>query len=75
LFILAPNEKESRSDKWRAQITLEDHRLSFTGETRQEAQDWLHKTRHQISRGLTRKGAITTYAEFLEDWLATKFIM
>lgn len=60
------------SGKWRAQITLEGHRLSFTGETRKEAQDWLHKTRHQISRGLTLEGAKITFAEFLEEWLATK---
>ncbi len=58
--------------KWRAQITLEGHRLSFTGETRKDAQDWLQKTRHQISRGLTLEGAKITYAEFLEEWLATK---
>ena len=51
---------------------MEGHRLSFTGDTLKEAQNWLQKTRYQITRGLTLEGAKITYAEFLEEWHSTK---
>ncbi|MDA1330412.1 MAG: site-specific integrase [Chloroflexi bacterium] len=57
--------------KWRAQISLNGGRLSFTGNTRMEAQEWLRSMRNQAENGLTLKGAKTTYGAFLNEWLAT----
>ena len=57
--------------KWRAQISLNGGRLSFTGDTRIEAQEWLRSTRNQADNGLTLKGAKTTYGALLTEWLAT----
>jgi len=56
---------------WRAQISLNGGRLSFTGETRKEAQNWLRGINNQIDNGLTLKGAKTKYGEFLKEWLAS----
>lgn len=55
--------------KWRAQITLNSHRLGFTALTRFEAQEWLRSIGNQVQNGLTIKGAKITYGEFLEEWL------
>lgn len=56
---------------WRAQVSLDGKRMSFSAATRQECQGWLKKTIHQIDGGLTFTGAQTTYKEFLEDWLVS----
>ncbi|MCW5886873.1 MAG: hypothetical protein KIT07_01990 [Anaerolineales bacterium] len=55
--------------KWRAQMTLNGHRLGFTAQTRFEAQEWLRSIGNQVQNGLTIRGAKLTYAEFLEEWL------
>ncbi len=55
--------------KWRAQISLNGGRLSFTAGSRAEAQDWLRATRNQIENGLTFKGSNLSFGEFLNDWL------
>ena len=57
--------------KWRAQISIEGHRLSHTGSTQRECQIWIKETRNQIDRGLTFKGADTKLGIFLDDWLGT----
>lgn len=57
--------------KWRAQMSLNGGRLSFTGDTRIEAQEWLRSMRNQTENGLTLRGARTTFAAFLEEWLAS----
>ncbi len=57
--------------KWRAQITLNGFRLGFTGSTRFEAQEWLRATGNEVQNGLTIRSAKLTYAEFMEDWLAS----
>lgn len=58
--------------KWRAQIYLDGDRLSFTGDSRKEAQRWLREIGNEIERGLTLEGAKITFEEFLQEWLSTK---
>ena len=55
--------------KWRAQITLNGHRLGSTSNTRFEAQEWLRNMGNEVQNGLTIKSAKLTFGEFLEDWL------
>ena len=55
--------------KWRAQITLNGYRLSFTGNTQKACQDWIKETRNQIDKGLTFRGANTKLEDFLAGWL------
>lgn len=47
---------------YRAQISLDGRRLSFTARSRVECQQWLRKTCDQIDKGLTMKGTRMTVA-------------
>lgn len=58
-----------RNGKWRAQATLEGHRVSYTGNSRAEVQDWLRNLSNQKETGLTIRGMRLTLGEFLDDWL------
>lgn len=62
------------SGKWRAQISLDGHRLSLTAATKAECQAWLRKLQDQIDQGLSYKGASLTLDEFLAYWLSTVHI-
>jgi len=57
--------------KWRAQVTVDGKRLSYTARTKKEGLAWIRETRIQIDNGLTYDGADTRLDEFLEDWLET----
>lgn len=59
------------SGSYRAQITLESKRLSFTAKTRAECHAWLRKMLNQIDEGLTFAGSQTTLEVFLKQWLET----
>lgn len=58
--------------KWRAQISLDGKRLSYTGPTRADCQAWLKSTTSQIDGGLSYRGATMKFGEFFETWLRTK---
>ena len=55
--------------KWRAQVSIDGRRLSFTAKTKKEGLAWIRETTNQIDRGLTFEGADTTLEEYLSDWL------
>lgn len=57
--------------RWRAQISLDGKRLSFSAKTRQECQEWLKRIQTQIDAGMTFTGAQQTLQELLEGWLLT----
>lgn len=57
--------------KWRAQVSIDGRRLSFTAETKKEGLAWIHETKNQIESGLTFQAAGTTLEEFLGEWLTT----
>ena len=54
---------------WRAQVSLEGRRLSYTAKTRRECQEWLKKVIGQIDDGLTYASSTVTLDEFLQSWL------
>jgi integrase len=60
---------ERPNGKWRAQISVSGHRVSFTGNTRAEAQTWLRHKGNQVEAGLTASGSKTTLAVFLDKWI------
>ncbi len=62
---------QRRNGTWRAQVSLEGRRLSFTARTRRECQDWLKKTIGQIDQGMTFTSTILTFDEFLNTWLGS----
>lgn len=57
--------------KWRAQVTIDGRRLSFTADTQREGLAWILETKNQIDSGLTFQATDTTLKEFLGEWLTT----
>ena len=55
--------------KWRAQVSLNGKRLSFSAKTKEECFAWLRKTQNQIDEGLTYDSSKTTLAEYMAGWL------
>ena len=54
---------------WRAMMSLNGKRLSFSCKTRQEAYVWIKKTTAQVDAGLTYQNANITLEEYLVRWL------
>ena len=57
---------------WRAQVSIQGKRLSFSGRTRKECQAWIKETSRKIDDGLTYKGSKTTLEQFIVEWLTMK---
>ncbi|MFO7942997.1 MAG: site-specific integrase [Anaerolineales bacterium] len=57
---------------YRAQISLNGKRLSFTGETHKACLKWIRKMSTQIDEGMTYEGAKTTLEKFFREWLVMK---
>ena len=57
--------------KWRAQVSIDGRRLSYTAKTKKEGLAWIRDTKNQIDKGLTFEGADLTLREFLAEWLQT----
>jgi hypothetical protein len=55
--------------KWRVQLTLQGHRLSFTAKSRQACQEWIRQTQYQIDEGMTFR-VLNKASSYLDDWLA-----
>ena len=56
---------------WRAQISLNGQRLSYTGKTQKECQSWIKDTLYQIDDGYSFEGANTSLEDFLHNWIET----
>ena len=57
--------------KWRAQVTLDGRRLSFSAKTRRECLEWLKKTNGLIDDGMTYASTKVTFEEFVTGWLSS----
>jgi integrase len=57
---------------WRAQVTLQGKRLSFTAKTRKECLAWQRQMIEQIEQGLTLEAAKTSFGKVLDTWLSVK---
>ena len=56
---------------WRAQLSLNGHRLSYTGKTQQECHEWVKQTHRKIDAGRALPGALKPLDEFLSGWLVS----
>lgn len=56
---------------WRAQVTVDGKRLSFSASSYQDCREWIKSTLQQIDTGLTFDKAQITFGEFLQNWLAS----
>ena len=54
---------------WRALISIEGKRLSFSASTRKECRAWLKDMQNQLESGVMFDAANMSYAEFLLSWL------
>ena len=57
---------------WRAQVSLEGRRISYTASTRAECHDWLRTMLNQIDQGMKLQARKLTLNEYLIEWLAVK---
>ncbi|PWB53160.1 MAG: hypothetical protein C3F13_10015 [Anaerolineales bacterium] len=58
------------NNSWRAMVSVNGKRLSFTSKSRQAALEWLKKTTTQVATGMTYVSAKETLDEFLREWLS-----
>ena len=58
---------QRKDGSWRAQITLEGRRLSFSAKTRRECQRWIKNTINQIDDGLSFSNTKVTLEEYLSS--------
>lgn len=59
-----------KNGTWRAQITLDGQRLSFSGLSQVECRDWIRKMLNKVDAGLTYQVMQLSFGEYLQDWLA-----
>ena len=57
---------------WRAQISIDGKRLSHTGKTRSECNEWLRKTMDLVDKGMTFQSRNLSAREYLVDWFSIK---
>ncbi len=54
---------------WRAQLTVNGERISYSAKTKQECIDWLSTMQFQLNRGFDYQGGKTSLKKYLEQWL------
>jgi integrase len=57
---------------WRAQVTIQGQRLSFTAKTRRECQEWIKQTQKLVDNGITFAGCRQCLADHLTGWLSNE---
>lgn len=60
------------SGSWRAQITLQGHRVSHTSKSRREAQEWLKQITLRVDDGLTYAHSRVSVEDYLKEWVIGK---
>ena len=65
---------QRKSGSWRAQITIDGHRLSYSAGSHAECQTWVRKMLGQVDNGLTYAAMNMSLKNFLEDWLSSTAI-
>ena len=61
-----------KNGSWRAQVSLDGRRLSFTAKTKKECQNWIKETIGKIDDGLTFDTTQITLEEYLLGWIVSK---
>ncbi len=59
------------SGSWRAQISLNGKRISFSDKTKAECQQWLRKMQFHLDRGYNHHGGKIILGTYLNEWLET----
>ena len=61
-----------KNGSWRAQVSLDGRRPSFTAKTKKECQNWIKKMIGKIDDGLTFDTTQITLEEYLLGWIVSK---
>lgn len=61
-----------QSGTWRAQVSINNQRLSYTGKTRVECHQWLRKTMDLVDRGMNFENKDISLEQYLEEWFEIK---
>jgi integrase len=61
-----------KNGSWRAQVSIDGKRLSFTADSRAECNEWLRKTMDFVDQGMTYQSRILSLQEYLQDWFQVK---
>jgi integrase len=56
---------------WRAMVTLQGERLTYSAKTKRQCQEWLRQTLEEVENGLTYDSTQVTLAKFMDDWLVS----
>lgn len=59
------------SGLWRAQISIDGNRLSFSGKTQRECREWIQSIQNQIAEGSRFSDLNLTFGDYLINWLAS----
>lgn len=57
---------------WRAQISIEGKRISYTAHSHAECRAWVRKMLDQVDQGMTFESRNLTVTEYLHGWIAVK---
>lgn len=57
---------------WRAQVTVQGRRLSYTAKTRRDVQEWIKRTQEQIDNGMSYASTQRSLADYLRGWLTSE---
>ena len=57
---------------WRAQVSIDGKRLSYTAKSRNECHEWIRKMLDQIDQGMTFEGRNLTLGNYIKDWITTR---
>lgn len=60
-----------KNGSWRAQVSIHGRRLSFSGKTQKECQDWLKETIRQMDEGYSYSSTQVTLRQFMKNWLVS----
>ena len=61
-----------KNGSWRAQISIDGERLSYTADSRAECNDWLRRTMDLVDQGMTFQSRNLSLQEYLQDWFRVK---
>jgi len=56
---------------WRAMVTLQGRRLTYTAKTKRGGQNWIRGMLDEIDNGLTYDSTQVSVERFMEDWLVS----
>jgi len=61
-----------KNGSWRAQVSIDGKRLSFTADSRAECNEWLRRTMDLIDQGMTYQSRNLSLEEYMQDWFRVK---